>query len=199
MRWIAIGIFLLLLSAAVSAHERQALEVGGKVYLFTVGSLDEPVAVGDKTGVSVRILLNGTNATPVEGLEELLQVELIAGGASKVLPLEPAWRDPGHYVAYFYPTTAGEYRYRVFGTLNGVPFDVTFTCNDAGHEMHGVETSERVPLSTDVVRVMQAGGFGCPAPREELEFPRRRDWSAVASWAALAAALLALAVSAFRK
>jgi len=46
-----------LLMPVAFAHEHQIYEINGKIYEFTMGSLNEPVAVDDKTGVDLRINL----------------------------------------------------------------------------------------------------------------------------------------------
>jgi hypothetical protein len=86
--------------------------------------------------------------------------------------LEPRFRAPGRYGAVFYPTVATTYTYRVFGTINGAPFDVTFACNPGGH-VAGEDRSV-VKVSADVTRKGLAGSFGCPRSRSEAEFPPAR-------------------------
>jgi hypothetical protein len=53
------------------------------------------------------------------------KVEVKAGPHVRVFELEPRFRVPGRYDAVFYPTVATTYTYRLFGTINGAPFDVT--------------------------------------------------------------------------
>ena len=124
------------------AHQRQWLQVGQADYLLVVGSLDEPVFTGDKSGVDLTVLMpdpanpmdsRSEKAKPVEGLEKTLKVEVKAGPHARMFELEPRFRAPGRYDAVFYPTVATTYTYRVFGSIGGAPFDVTFTCNPAGH------------------------------------------------------------------
>lgn len=70
------------------AHQRALFNINGQDYLFVIGSLNEPVSVDDKTGVELRAIYpdpsnptdsraNGTK--PVTGLEESLNVEILAG------------------------------------------------------------------------------------------------------------------------
>src|SRR5688500_8317951 len=118
------------------AHERQLYTIGGQDYLIVIGSLNEPIFVDDRSGVDLRVLRADPNdpmnssaegAAPVEGLEETLQVELGAGNVTRVLQLEPAFGEPGAYEAPFYPTVATTITYRLFGTINNTPVDLTFT------------------------------------------------------------------------
>src|SRR6476661_4021567 len=102
------------------AHQRALYNIGGKDYLFVIGSQNEPVFVDDKSGVdffaytpdpkdSLNSFANGSK--PIEGLEKMLKVEISAGPKKKVLALEPAFREPGHYEAAFYTTVQTTYNY----------------------------------------------------------------------------------------
>jgi hypothetical protein len=161
------------------AHERQLYTIAGQDYLFVVGSLNEPIFVDDKTGVYLRVLTpdpsdpmnsNANGTAPVEGLEETLQVELGAGNVTKVLQFEPAFGEPGTYEAPFYPTVATTITYRIFGTINNAPVDLTFTCSPAG-EAGDVADNSTVQISEGVVRKGIEGGYGCPAPLTDVGFP----------------------------
>lgn len=161
------------------AHQRQLYTIGGQDYLFVVGSLNEPIFVDDKTGVYLSVQTpdpndpmnsNANGTEPVEGLEETLQVELGAGNVTKVLQLEPAFGEPGTYEAPFYPTVATTLTYRVFGTINNTPVDLTFTCSPAG-EAGDVADNSTVQISEGVVRKGIDGGYGCPAPLTDVGFP----------------------------
>jgi hypothetical protein len=161
------------------AHQRQLYTIGDQDYLIVIGSLNEPIFVDDKTGVDLRVLRADPNnpmnssaegATPVEGLEETLQVELGAGNATKVLQLEPAFGEPGAYEAPFYPTVATTLTYRLFGTINNTPVDLTSTCTPTG-EAGAATDNSTVQISEGVVRKGIEGGYGCPAPLTDAGFP----------------------------
>jgi hypothetical protein len=172
---------LLLAPSGVHGHQRQLLQVGQADYLLVIGSLNEPVYTGDKTGVDLTVLVpdpadpmdsRAAQVKPVEGLEKTLKVEVKAGPHARVFELYPRFREPGKYDAVFYPTVATTYSYRVFGTLNGAPFDVTFACSPAGHV--ATEDKSVVKVSHDVTRKGLRGSFGCPRLRSEVEFPPAR-------------------------
>src|SRR3989338_7123072 len=82
-----------------SAHGHTSFEIKGKIYSFTIGSLNEPIAVDDKTGLDLRVVSmahhdasEGEHAgAPVEGLDKTLQLELIAGDKKKTLSISPAF------------------------------------------------------------------------------------------------------------
>ena len=167
---------ILLLPVVVSAHEHQVIKIGGKQYVFTIGSLNEPLFVDDKTGVDLRVeeipltAHHDAAGTPVAGLEKTLKVEISAADKNKVMDLSPAFGNPGAYLAPFYPTVATSYSYRFFGTINGVEVNLGFTCNPAGHPVTPEDMSEII-LSDNVIRVMKSGAFGCPRPRSDASFP----------------------------
>jgi hypothetical protein len=161
------------------AHERQLYTIGGQDYLIVIGSLNEPVFVDDKSGVDLRVLRADPNnpmnssaagAAPIEGLEQTIQVEIAAGNKTKVLQIEPAFGEPGAYEAAFYPTVATTFTYRLFGTINNTPVDLTFGCAPTG-EAGATPDNSTVPISEGVVRKGAEGGFGCPAPISDAGFP----------------------------
>jgi hypothetical protein len=161
------------------AHKRQLYTIGGQDYLIVIGSLNEPIFVDDKSGVDLRVLRADPNnpmnssaegAAPVEGLEETVQVELGAGNVTRVLQLEPAFGEPGAYEAPFYPTVATTITYRLFGTINNTPVDLTFTCTPTG-EAGAAADNSTAQISEGVVRKGIEGGYGCPAPLTDAGFP----------------------------
>jgi hypothetical protein len=177
-----------LLAVPVLAHEHHVYQIGDHHYAFTVGSLNEPIYVDDKTGVDLMVermpeeehAEEAVDESPpheheaaaerVTGLEETLKVELIAGGQTRVLALRPKWNQPGAYSAPFYPTVQTTYTYRFFGTIDDVPVDLSFTCNPAGHPKSEDDTIE-VELSPGVTRHLKSGAFGCPVGKAEAGFP----------------------------
>ena len=124
---------------------RMTLPQGAAKPLASVAGQDESVAV------------------PVENLEGSLQVEVthVATGASRILDLEAAWGDPGHYVARLIPTAAGVYEFRVFGTIEGTSVDETFVSAGAGGDFDDIQTSadlqfpEQLPGMREVVAAAQ--------------------------------------------
>lgn len=163
---------LLLLTLVMSplgalAHGGSIYEIGGVEYEFIVGSLGEPVIVDDKTGVEIQIVRAGKMLV---GAQENLKVELQAGNASRTLDLSPVYGADGHYKANFIATVPTTLTYRVFGELEGVPVNLSFTCNPAGHPQ-AEEVTERVTISEGVVQTKKSGSFGCPREKSELGFP----------------------------
>jgi hypothetical protein len=176
---LAVMISFLSVTPQAFAHQRQLYTIGGQDYLIVIGSLNEPIFVDDKSGVDLRVLRADPNnpmnssaegAAPVEGLEETVQVELAAGNVTRVLQLEPAFGEPGAYEAPFYPTVATTITYRLFGTINNTPVDLTFTCTPTG-EAGAAADNSTVQISEGVIRKGIEGGYGCPAPLTDAGFP----------------------------
>lgn len=171
----AIGFALTLSPALALAHEHQIFEIGDKTYDITIGSLNEPVTVDDKAGVELSIWQlagSGSLDVAVTGLETTLKVEVQADGQKKIMDLAAAWGEEGSYHAVFYPTVATEYSYRLFGTLNTVPVDLTFTCNPGGHVMSGGdENTTHLKISDQITRIEQRGSFSCPQDKIVQGFP----------------------------
>jgi hypothetical protein len=175
---------LLTTPALALAHESQNFTIGGQSYSFVVGSLNEPLIVDDKSGVDLAIKLLGEHAedeahedgdshaagVPVEGLETTLKVEIKAGNKSKTMDLTTQYGKPGSYKAVFIPTVQTTLTYRIFGEINKIPVDLSFTCNPAGHPVTAEDTTE-TQISDAVVRTLKKGAFGCPQAKADLGFP----------------------------
>lgn len=181
MKRIAVfALLILVLPVTALAHEVQVFEINGEEYQFVIGSLNEPLVVDDKSGVDLRVSMPehaGMAATDhhaangaVTGLEETLKVELIAGDKKKTLDFSPVYNTPGSYKAPFYPTVATTLSYRVFGTINETPVDLTFSCSPAGHTV-AEEDTNRVQISENVFRVSKTGSYGCPTEKADMGFP----------------------------
>lgn len=212
----AVPLAALLVPFVVSAHQHAEYEIGGQHYSFTVGSLNEPIAVDDKTGVDLRVVLSGHEHMEendhhaagggVTGLEQTLQVELISGEHRKVLDLTPAYNEPGSYYASFFPTTEAPLSYRFFGTIGGQEVDLTFACRPEGET--ATEEGEK-EVSEGVTQISKTGGFGCPDAKEVLGFPEasatvhevqsRANSAKAWSYAGFALAAVALGLSLRRR
>jgi hypothetical protein len=164
-----------------SAHERDTFKIGGKYYVLTVGSLNEPFVVDNISGVDLRVAQvtepagNGSGkqtekGTPVTGLEQTLKVELAAGDKKVTLSFDPSDEAPGAYAANFIPTVQTTYSYRIFGTINSSPVDLVFTCV-SGEVSETAEDNSQLKVSDTITRLNKIGAFSCPAPRKAMGFP----------------------------
>lgn len=180
IRIIALALLVALAPFLASAHQSATYEIGDTEYKFVVGSQNEPIAVDDTTAVYLSVHVPGHEAMPatahhaaggaVTGLENTLQVELIAGDKKKTLDLAAIHGEPGAYQAKFYPTVATTIQYRFFGTINETPIDVTFTCRAEG----GAAADEgEKNVSEGVKQITKTGGFGCPQDNAALGFPEQ--------------------------
>lgn len=172
MRKVTVIILALILFGlgTASAHEHSVFEIGDNFYMFTVGSVNEPVVVDDKTGVELKIVKLVSRAdhggAAVTGLQDALKVELQAGDKKKTLALQPVFNSPGSYRAVFIPTVQTTYTYRVFGVLDGQNIDLSFVCGGESEE----SATGAGPYSGAVL-IKKEGSFGCPLDRGTIGFP----------------------------
>jgi hypothetical protein len=174
---ISIGLFSV---APLAAHERDTYKIGSKYYVLTVGSLNEPFVVDNLSGVDLRVsqvagaASNGARGTgkgvPVTGLEQTLKVELAAGNKKETLSLDPSDSSPGSYSANFIPTVQTTYSYRIFGTIDSNPVDLTFACVP-GEVSETAEDKSPMKVSGTITRIDKIGAFGCPLARDAAGFP----------------------------
>lgn len=175
---IFLSVFLLLLfPISVFAHETREYEINGVPYEIVVGSLNEPVIVDDKTGVSVELVRAGKFLV---GAQDALKVEMISGDKSRTVDLSPVYGTEGQYKSNFIATVPTTLTYRVFGTLENTEVNLSFTCNPAGHPQ-SVEDKARTEISNGVVQTLKKGAFGCPQSKEEFGFPEAAQSSFEAS------------------
>lgn len=104
------------------AHEQR--EVGD--YTLTVGFIDEPVYIGSKSGLELRVTTTA-DEQPVEGLETSLAATVTQGDSTRDLVLSPRFGQPGWYQSFFIPTVAGAYSFHVTGEIEGTGVDETFS------------------------------------------------------------------------
>ena len=169
-----------LLPNSVFAHQQEVFKIGDKTYSFEIGSLTEPAVVDYMNGMFLSVSLDSGEAeeeedhhggeNAVEGLEKTLKVEVSAGDRKKQIELQPIREQKGQYQALFIPTVQTTLTYRLFGTINNVPVDLSFTCNAAGHPL-AEEDRAPMQMGEKVTRILKKGAFGCPQGKAELGFP----------------------------
>jgi hypothetical protein len=136
------------------AHEEREL---GE-YAIEVGLIDEPVFVGEKSGLEVGV----TKAEqPVDGLDRTLKAEVIVGDKHLDLPLTAREEQPGWYQSEFIPTQAGPYTFHVSGTIGTQAVDESFTSSPEGfNEVQNTAIGQfpvQFPSQADLVAQAQAG------------------------------------------
>lgn len=140
-------VLLLGLAATASAHEHR--EVGE--YELTVGFAEEPALINEPNGLSLDVQLgHSDDGTPVEGLQETLDAEITYAGETKNLELRARFGQPGAYIADVFPTAEGAYTFRIFGTIEGIEIDESFTS--------GPETFSEVVSTSDIAFPATEGG-----------------------------------------
>jgi hypothetical protein len=113
----------LVLATVVPAFAHQQVDFGP--YHLEIGFIDEPVYVGDKSGLEFDVF---EGSAPIAGLEQTLKAQVIYQGVSRDLTIQPETDDSGNfYRAYFIPTAAGPYTFHIFGTIGGTAIDQSFT------------------------------------------------------------------------
>lgn len=87
-----------------------------------------PAPSGSDAAAAMFVDHHGAAASPVEGLETTLRVEVthIPTATSRVMDLRALREEPGRYAADFIPTAAGQYTFRFFGDVEGVRVDEIF-------------------------------------------------------------------------
>lgn len=149
---------LIVLPGVAQAHESRTV---GK-YSFVVGWSVEPAYEGQKNGVDLRVQVPGNPATPVEGVEKTLKVEVtnIATGQKITLPIEAVFGTPGRYIAHIVPTLSGQYSFRFFGTVEGNQINETFT---SGEKFNNIQSIGDIQFPEKVAQVREVQGVASQA------------------------------------
>lgn len=120
----------LLTPGVVSAHETRFIAHGR--YQVVVEFLAESAYEGELSALSLVVTdktqkaQNGTSDKPVERVEQTLKAGVLVGGKTLPLQVRTRFGQTGAYVANFQPTRAGQYRFRIFGQIEGRAIDETF-------------------------------------------------------------------------
>jgi hypothetical protein len=140
----ALALLILAVALPLAAHEDRETEDGK--YTIDLGWRIEPAYTNLFNGPEFTVKPSGEDGHDdsaghddneaehaddgIAGLEETLQIEVSYGGQTKLLRLRPVPNSPGHYTADLIPTQPGDYTFRVFGTIEGVEIDETFSASD---------------------------------------------------------------------
>lgn len=133
---------------SASAHEHR--EIADDTYAVEVGFLEEPAIVGEKNGLYLNVVKSPESVKdteghdgsgePVEDLADTLDAEVIYGDQTRELILVAVLDKPGVYTAMFFPMAEGDYTFRIFGRIEGMPIDEFFTSSPEGFD--AVESRE---------------------------------------------------------
>ena len=152
----ALGAVFAILAGTGTALAHESRDVGD--HTFVVGFIGEPVFTGQKSGLEFSV---SHGEEPVEGLDETLAATVTFGDETRDLEISPRFGEPGWYQSVFFPTAAGLYTFRIFGEIEGEPFDESFTSGpDTFSEVQDVTGGQfpvQFPATGDVVRDAEAG------------------------------------------
>ncbi|MEX0753784.1 MAG: hypothetical protein WD206_00605 [Actinomycetota bacterium] len=114
-------LFLTVLGALTGPASAHGSASSGE-HEFTIGFGTEPAYQGFPN--SAQVIITHHDGEPVTKLEGELQVEVTYGDESTTIPLEPnflpgVYGEEGDYRAWFVPSRAGQYTFRIFGELAG--------------------------------------------------------------------------------
>jgi hypothetical protein len=138
----ALGALALVLGIAVPAFAHEERDVHG--YAFEVGLIDEPVYVGQKSGLEFFV---NRDDQPVTGLEKTLKATVSQGGVQRELPISARFGTDGAYQSVFIPTAAGRYTFHITGALpDGSSIDETFTSSPTGFGEVQEQASGQFPV-----------------------------------------------------
>jgi hypothetical protein len=143
------GALALAVATSVAAHQ----EVQFQDYAIEVGFINEPVYVGDKSGLEFSV---SKNASPVQGLEQTLKAQVTYQGQTRDLDINGISEDTDFYRAFFIPTAAGPYTFHISGTIEGNAFDQSFTSGpDTFDEVKEAQSGE-FPVQLPTLAELQA-------------------------------------------
>lgn len=133
--------FLIAPSSSLAHETREVGEI-----TMTVGFITEPAIQGDTNGIWLEVM---QGETPVTGLADTLQAQVIFGDQTRDFDLVPAWGEDGVYEAVFIPTQPGDYTFRFFGQVDGVDVDETFTSSPEGFDSVAARADLEFPAATE--------------------------------------------------
>ena len=131
---------LLVPLVSVSAHEERVVATN---YSFVVGFINEPAVQNDTNGLSLSITRAGA---PVLAASDTLRAQVILADQTRDLTLLPAFGKAGVYESVFIPTQPGDYTFRVYGQLEGVAIDESFTSPPGGSDSVRMRSDLEFPI-----------------------------------------------------
>lgn len=158
----------LILTTTHTALAHETRTVGP--YTFVVGFRNEPAFEGEVNGVDLRVREGQeSDAPPVEGLEETLQVEVthVPSGATETMELRAVFGEPGRYTNDWIPTAPGDYRFRFMGAVGDLDIDESF---ESGPDTFGsVETADALyfPENVPAARELEGAVRGAQSSADE--------------------------------
>lgn len=142
---------MLLFPLTASAHEQRVI---GK-YTMIVGWSGEPAFTGQVNGLDLRVQ-NTETTDLILGLEKTLKAEVMFGAQKQPLEIATIFGTPGRYIGRTLPTAAGDYKFRIFGTVEGLQVDQTFDSVDGKFSKVESISALQFPSASDAGAQAQA-------------------------------------------
>jgi hypothetical protein len=165
--------------AGLGAHDRKS---AGPLTVV-LGWASEPAYTGSLNAVVVSL---SDSKGPLTKADGALTVDVVFGTERTTLALERVPNRAHEFQAALVPTRAGTYTFRVAGTINKQPIDVTSTCSDSTFHCVTDAAAIQFPVKDPTV--------GQLAERVERALPRAADAGSTAA-DARTLALIALGLS----
>lgn len=124
---LGLGLFATITPQNAAAHGERDVD-GGK-YQIRFGFANEPAAAGSQNGIELVVCegkcktTDGKVQNPVKDVEKTLKAQVIFGGQTLDVALQPDTAEPGRYTAAFVPSRAGDYSFRFYGTIGSSKID----------------------------------------------------------------------------
>ncbi|HEU4323995.1 MAG TPA: hypothetical protein VFS21_12675 [Roseiflexaceae bacterium] len=115
-------------------------------YELVIGFRNEPAYQGEPNGLDLSVT-NTKTGEKVKDLAGTLKAEIIRGSAKRELTLRAQWGEDGAYTADILPTESGDYTWRIFGTINGTPIDVSMTSSPDTFSSVAARTTASFPAA----------------------------------------------------
>jgi hypothetical protein len=166
-----VGLIIISTLPQAFAHTHKVLTINGQQVELVVGWVVEPPYVDEVNAVDMWVhYVNSTcpqgtvsTSCPVYNLDQSIQVEVVTGGQSQVLTFSPNLSNDvppvfnGEYTADVEPTVAGSYSFRIFGNIDGVPVNETFTCGPTTFECVDPPSDVQFPQQIPAGHELQVG------------------------------------------
>jgi len=136
---LALAVVALAMPATSLAHETRTVATD---YDVVIGFIEEPAIQNDTNGIWLEVTKGGE---PVEGLADTLKAQVIYGDQTREATLTPAFGEKGVYTSVFIPTEPGDYTFRIYGTIDDVDVDETFTSSPEGFDSVAARADYELP------------------------------------------------------
>ena len=121
---------------------------------------------GRETAFALRITNTETDQ-PVEDAERTLKAEILNGAEKREISLRGVFDGPGHYTSDIIPTKAGDYRFRIFGSIEGQQVNETFDSADKKFDAVLAADAIQFPAAATATSASAAGN-AAPAQNSGL-------------------------------